>query len=82
MATEDRTETTVSLPEKAYDRLEERRRDGEDVADVLDRLDDEEVAIYRGFGIFADVDTEDSVATVKREMDEDFEERIDEMFRQ
>lgn len=82
MATDDRPETTLSLPDEAYDRLEARRRDGETLADVIDRLDDDEIDIYRGFGIFADTDIERAVAEVEREMDADFEERIDEMSRQ
>jgi predicted CopG family antitoxin len=82
MATDDASETTISLPAEAYDRLEARKRDDEDLADVIDRLRDEEGDIYSGFGIFADVDIENAVAEVKREMDEDFEEHIDEVFRQ
>lgn len=82
MATDDTSETTISLPDEAYDRLEARRRDGETLTDVIDRLQDDEIDIYRGFGIFADTDIEDAVAEVKREMDEDFEERIDEVFGQ
>ena len=82
MATDDRTETTISLSDEAYDRLEARRRDGETLTDVIDRLQDDEIDIYHGFGIFADTDIEETVAEVKREMDEDFEEHIDEVFGQ
>lgn len=82
MATDDPTETTISLPAEAYDRPEARKRDGEDLADVIDRLQDDEIDLYRGFGIFADTDIENAVAEVKREMDEDFEGHIDEVFRQ
>lgn len=82
MATDDRTETTISLPDEVYDRLEARKRDGETIADVIERLQRNESDIYDGFGIFSDVDIEEAVAEVKREMDEDFEERADEVFRQ
>ncbi|WP_132059004.1 antitoxin VapB family protein [Halorussus amylolyticus] len=83
MATEDRTKTTISLPDEVYDRLEARRRDGESLVEVIDRLmADDEATIYDGFGILAETDIESAVAEVKREMDEDFEKRIDEVSRQ
>lgn len=82
MATDDRPETTITLPDEAYDRLEARRREGENLEDVIDRLQNDGVDIYNGFGIFADVNIEEAVEAVKREMDEDFEEHIDEVSRQ
>lgn len=79
MATDDGNETTVSIPDEVYTRLETHRRDGETIADVIERLTRDEKDFYAGFGILSDSEIDRAVDEVKHEMDADIENSIDEM---
>lgn len=71
---------TITVREEAYERLEAMKRDDESFSDLLLRLTGAERDVMAGFGALADEEFAETVAEARTELDEDFEDRSDELF--
>jgi predicted CopG family antitoxin len=76
---------TLTITEDVYDRLKSMKRDDESFSDLLDRISGGEKDVMKGFGVFADEDGDKFIEGVERareQMNDDFEERANDLFRQ
>ncbi|ESS05515.1 MAG: hypothetical protein A07HB70_01991 [uncultured archaeon A07HB70] len=71
---------TITVTEEAYERLREMKREDESFTDVLLRMTGGDTDVMKGFGAWKDTGLRDEVEAAREELDEDFEERQDELF--
>lgn len=71
---------TITVTEEAYERLREMKRADESFTDVLLRMTGGDEDIMKGFGSWQNTNLRDEVDAAREELDEDFEERQDELF--
>ncbi|RBI59459.1 hypothetical protein DMJ13_22885 [halophilic archaeon] len=75
----------ITLKEEAYESLKAHKRDDESFSDVVLRLSGKNKDIWKGFGMLSDEEADalrGHVEDVRDQIDEDFTERRDELFRQ
>ena len=75
----------ITLKEEAYESLKVHKRDDESFSDVVLRLSGKNKDIWKGFGMLSDEEADavrGHVEDVRDQIDEDFTERRDELFRQ
>ena len=75
----------ITLKEEAYESLKAHKRDDESFSDVVLRLSGKNKDIWKGFGMLSDEEADavrGHVEDVRDQIDEDFTERQDELFRQ
>lgn len=75
----------ITLKEEAYESLKAHKRDDESFSDVVLRLSGKNKDIWKGFGMLSDEEADalrGHVEDVRNQIDEDFTERRDELFRQ
>ena len=71
---------SLTITEEAYDRLKAHKREGESFTDTVLRLTGENRDIMKGFGAWEDTGLREAVEETREELDEDFQERQDELF--
>lgn len=71
---------SLTITEEAYDRLKAHKREGESFTDTVLRLTGENQDIMKGFGAWEDTGLREAVEETREELDEDFQERQDELF--
>lgn len=73
---------TITITESSYDRLKSLKRGDESFSELIERLTEAEKDPLSGFGALSDVEGyAESVEEARAEMDRDFEERADDLFR-
>lgn len=73
---------TLTVTEEAYERLKAHKRPGESFTEVVLRLAGDERDVMKGFGAWADEDIGAAIEETREELNEDLEERQDELFGQ
>ena len=73
---------TITVREEAYERLQAMKRDDDSFSDLLLRLTNAEEDVMAGFGALAGEDFADAVGEAREQLDEDFEDRTDELLGQ
>jgi len=73
---------TITVREEAYERLKAMKREDESFSDLLLRLTGSERDVLAGFGALAGEGFADTVEGARQELDEDFQERTDELLGQ
>ncbi|SEH40664.1 Predicted antitoxin, CopG family [Halopenitus malekzadehii] len=72
---------TITVTEEAYERLREMKRDDESFTDVLLRVTGDERDVMKGFGAWKGAGLRDAVDDASDELDEDFKDRQNALFR-
>lgn len=69
---------SLTITDEAYERLKERKREGESFTDVINRLTGSDRDVMKGFGAMQDVEGfREAVAATRDELDEDLRARSD-----
>jgi predicted CopG family antitoxin len=69
---------SLTITDEAYERLKERKREGESFTDVINRLTGSDRDVMTGFGAMQDVEGfREAVAATRDELDEDLRARSD-----
>lgn len=74
---------TLTITEEAYESLQAHKRDDESFTETVLRLTGGERDVWKGHGALADVDGfREEVEGVREELNEEFDRRLDALYRQ